>query len=449
MNPDARRRRPRIWSVHRPSRVAMSQDRHSQSTAEPPGRLNPERLVDSLSLGPRWARCGVALGLVVADFGLRRLLMPLSSPNLRLVTVLPAVVLAAWLGGFDAALVATAASTLIAAHWLPPEGSLRVDDPHEVAALFVFAAVAVLIALVIDRLHRTRRRLEEQSAGLARETAARARSEERLRALAIERAGLADAEREARAAAETANRAKDEFLVTLAHELRNPLSAITMAARLLEEAGESTGSASRYRDVISRQAGQIGRIVDDLLDAGRIMSGKIVIHRHRVALDDVVRCTVTTLQTAGRLTQHAIELQLEPVWVEADPARMEQVVVNLLGNAVKYTPAGGAVEVSLRRHAAEAVLLVRDNGVGMPPDLVPRVFDLFVQGGRGGENGPVGLGIGLALVRRIIELHGGAIAAASPGAGQGSTFTVRLPACDATAAEAPDAARRSVPLGAS
>jgi CheY-like chemotaxis protein/anti-sigma regulatory factor (Ser/Thr protein kinase) len=172
----------------------------------------------------------------------------------------------------------------------------------------------------------------------------------------------------------------------------------------------------------------MARLMDDLLDVGRVMTGKILLDRAPLDLASAAAHALAALKAGGRTGGHAVRADLQPVWVHADATRIEQVVSNLVGNAAKYTPAGGTIEVSTRREGQDAVLRVADSGIGMLPDLVPRVFDLFVQGARGLDRAQGGLGIGLTLVRRLAELHGGTATAASAGEGKGSVFTVRLPA---------------------
>jgi PAS domain S-box-containing protein len=237
-----------------------------------------------------------------------------------------------------------------------------------------------------------------------------------------EREALLRSERAARKEAEAANRAKDEFLAMLGHELRNPLQAISMAARLLQ----SLDSLEKARGVITRQSEHLSRLVDDLLDAARVTSGKIVLSRRPLDLAELVsECIVTACET-GQIDRHAVETDLETVWVDGDAARLSQIVMNLLSNAGKYTPKGGQILVRVKG-GDEAVITVSDNGAGISPDILPRVFDLFARGEFGFQRSPAGLGIGLTLVRRIAELHGGRAEAVSEGPGRGSTFTVRLP----------------------
>jgi len=243
-------------------------------------------------------------------------------------------------------------------------------------------------------------------------------------------ADAARAVRERENALRAADRAKDEFLAMLGHELRNPLGALLTAAHLLEETGPREGPGKTAPEIISRQVRHMTRLVDDLLDVSRVTSGKVELSRRPLDLAELASGVVDSLRAAGRLDEHEVRLDAEPAWVHADGARLEQVLANLIGNAVKYTPAGGRIEVEVARRGRDAVLAVTDSGVGLPAELVPRVFDLFVQGERSLDRSLGGLGIGLTLVKRLVELHGGSVAAASDGEGTGARFTVRLPAIE-------------------
>jgi signal transduction histidine kinase/ActR/RegA family two-component response regulator len=247
-------------------------------------------------------------------------------------------------------------------------------------------------------------------------------------AVAVQKARLLAAAHAARAEAEAASRGKDELLAMLGHELRNPLAAIANAARVLDTAGAPEETARRAREVIARQNAHLARLVDDLLDVARVTSGKIALTRKPLELAEAVRRGVATLAASGRTEQHRVTLELEPVWAHVDETRLEQVVSNLVGNALRFTPPGGTIGVTLRAAGGEAVLEIRDSGMGIAPEMLPRVFDMFVQGARGSDGGPGGLGLGLTLVRRIVELHGGTVGAASDGLGRGSVFTLHLPA---------------------
>jgi len=232
--------------------------------------------------------------------------------------------------------------------------------------------------------------------------------------------------------AQLANRAKDEFLAMLGHELRNPLAAITSAVHLLGHATANRADpATLARDVIDRQARHLARLVDDLLDVGRVIAGKIVLTRQPLDLAEAVNRSLIALRATGRLDQHDVAVETAPVWVDVDAVRLEQVVDNLVGNALKYTPTGGCIRVSVHRNGSDGVLDVQDTGVGIPGDLLPRIFDLFTQGDQRVDRARGGLGIGLTLVKRLVELQGGTVHASSEGTGKGSRFTVRLRAIPA------------------
>jgi signal transduction histidine kinase/ActR/RegA family two-component response regulator len=247
-------------------------------------------------------------------------------------------------------------------------------------------------------------------------------------AIAVDNSRLYRQAERARSEAEAASRAKDEFLAMLGHELRNPLAAITNAATILNIVGAREERAVRAGEVISRQVRHLAALVDDLLDVARVTAGKIALTRRPLDLADTVRRVLATLDPGRRGPSPTIEADLRGVWIHADETRAEQIVSNLVANALKFTPPDGVVHVTVEPHESHAQLTVRDTGIGIPRDLLPRVFDLFVQGARTADRSQGGLGIGLTLVRRLVELHGGAVTASSAGPGHGSRFTVRLPA---------------------
>jgi two-component system, sensor histidine kinase len=227
--------------------------------------------------------------------------------------------------------------------------------------------------------------------------------------------------------ADTANRARDDFLAMLGHELRNPLAAIASATAILKRIGGPSDTAARSRAVIERQVQHLKRLVDDFLDAARVQAGKITLNRRPLDLAEVVAQAVAVVGGNDATARHPIRVDAESVGVDADPTRLEQIVVNLLTNAVKFSPSGQPVRISVSAQGDLAVLVVEDDGAGMARDVVPRIFDLFFQGERTAARSEGGLGIGLTLVKRLTELHGGSVEARSPGAGQGSTFTLRFP----------------------
>jgi signal transduction histidine kinase/ActR/RegA family two-component response regulator len=255
---------------------------------------------------------------------------------------------------------------------------------------------------------------------------------EREKLLAAEREAR-EHEHQARLSAERANKLKDEFLAMLGHELRNPLAAISSAAQVLElsagrpDAAATAGNATR---IIRRQSQQLARLTDDLLDAGRVVLGRIQLHRRPLDLAAVVRGCIETLSNANGLEGYEVIVALEPAWIDGDPTRIEQIVTNLLTNAVKYTPSPGTIEVRVQRVDHQSVLRVRDSGIGIEPDLLPRIFDLFVQGARAPDRAQGGLGIGLTMVRRLAELHGGRVQVTSAGTDCGSEFEVTFQAIE-------------------
>jgi signal transduction histidine kinase len=231
----------------------------------------------------------------------------------------------------------------------------------------------------------------------------------------------------ARSDAEAANRAKDDFLGMLGHELRNPLAAIISAVSILDRIGQQDDVAERARGAIRHQITHLGRLVDDLLDIAHVTSGDIALSCEPLNLATSVQRSVSDLASTGRLERHVIDVRAEPVWANADPARLNQIVANLLTNAIKYTSPGGTICVRVGGEEDQAVVGVADTGIGIPPSLLPHVFDLPVQGERRLDRAQAGLGVGLTLVRRLVDLHGGRVEVFSEGPGRGSEFLVRLP----------------------
>jgi PAS domain S-box-containing protein len=226
-----------------------------------------------------------------------------------------------------------------------------------------------------------------------------------------------------------ADRRKDEFLAMLAHELRNPLAPISTAAQLLNLLYVSEPKVKETSDIISRQVEHMTRLVDDLLDVSRVTRGLVTIKREALDMKDIVAEAVDQTRPLIEARRHQVSFDLpaQPVWIDGDHTRLVQVTANLLNNAAKYTPEGGEIHVSLVREDEQAVLRVRDNGAGISPELQPELFELFSQGKRTLDRSQGGLGLGLALVKKLVELHGGSVGAYSEGAGRGSEFTFRLP----------------------
>ena len=327
--------------------------------------------------------------------------------------------------------------------WLDPEQrdkgmrSLRAGKPiHNVEARFRMKngeeRVTVLAADVVM--------IEGERCVLAAliDITDRKRTEEELRERREEAEALAESLR-------AADRAKDAFLAMLGHELRNPLGTITNAVAVLDKAGGSEISRNLIA-VIGRQAGHLARLVDDLLDVARLTSGKIELRPQCVDLRALAAQCLEARARAGGEADHSVALRGEAVHVHGDPTRLAQVLDNLVDNALKYTSPGGRVEIITELRGDQAVLRVRDSGIGMPAELVPHVFDLFTQAPQSLERSHGGLGLGLALVKRLVELHEGSVSASSAGPGQGSEFTVMFPAVAEPADRSP-AASGGAPAG--
>jgi signal transduction histidine kinase len=235
------------------------------------------------------------------------------------------------------------------------------------------------------------------------------------------------------AALREADQRKDQFLALLAHELRNPLSPLTAASQLI---ALEPGNMSQVREmgiILSRQVEQLKRLIDDLLDVSRISSGKLQLRREPVALSEAIAAALDVSRPIIDASSHMLEVFLppEPLVIDGDKVRLAQVVGNLLINAAKYTPKGGRIDLEVRRDEGQAVICVRDNGIGIPPEMLPKVFGLFTQVDTSNTRAQGGLGIGLPLAKTLVQMHGGMIQGFSGGAGKGSEFTVKLPLTDA------------------
>jgi signal transduction histidine kinase/ActR/RegA family two-component response regulator len=316
-----------------------------------------------------------------------------------------AVILAAWHGGLGPALV-TLVLTLVTSAWLfsSPPSAFPEPLPRAMIGLGVFFVMGIVTAVLSESMRKAQRRAE---------------------ALAAEAISQREQIREA-------DRRKDEFLAILSHELRNPLAPIRTALDLLRLGQADAATTEWARNMIERQVGQLVRMVDDLLDVSRIVRGKIELRNESVELRRIFELAVETAKPAMDARNHELTVSLpsEPLFVWADPIRLAQVVANLLTNAAKYTEPRGHLWLSGERDAAgnEVTIRVRDTGIGISPEMRPRVFDLFTQAAPGGSGSQGGLGIGLTLVKYLVELGGGRVEARSEGLGQGSEFVVYLPA---------------------
>jgi signal transduction histidine kinase len=369
-------------------------------------------------------RYGFALLAFAAALLVRLALDPLLGDRLPFLFACLAVVAVAWHGGFGPSALALGLGTLATAYFfLPPRHTLADSLAAHRVQVSGFLFLGLTIGLFSERLRAARRRAEgharealRQRQELEQEVARRKRLEEELQRRAQELAA--------------ADRRKDEFLAMLSHELRGPLAPLRTAAQVLRLRGPADPHGQEACDIIDRQVTHLGRLVDDLLDVSRITRGKVTLHRRRLAVADVLAAAVEAARPALDARGHRLGVTSppEPLWVEGDPTRLAQVVGNLLTNAAKYTPDGGDVRLTAGREADQAVIRVRDTGVGIAADLLPHVFELFTQGEHPPGRSEGGLGIGLTVVRGLAELHGGRVEALSDGPGQGSEFVVRLPA---------------------
>jgi signal transduction histidine kinase/ActR/RegA family two-component response regulator len=304
---------------------------------------------------------------------------------------------------------ASAAADALAHHRVPAMAAVQVDEMQQLQAA----------------MHETGRMLVAGEA--TRQAILREAEEARARA------------EQAQKVAEDQNRAKDEFLAMLGHELRNPLAAIASGVAMLNLPGTEGERATKVKAIIERQTRHLGRLVDDLLDAHRILHRKITLARVPLDLKAAVEACLSSFEARGAMRTHRIAVELQPAVILADPTRLEQMLTNLVDNAVKYTPDGGSIRVTLRVEGDEAVLAVADTGIGLAPELLSKAFDVFVQG-KVVNRSKGGLGIGLAVVNALAQQHDAVLAAESVGLNQGSVFTLRFPVVQA----APDAdARRA------
>jgi signal transduction histidine kinase len=330
-------------------------------------------------------------------------------PPVRSPLWLAAVAVSAWYGGRAAGLVTSVVAALTKLYFVIPPRGFRIDAIEDVLQLLVFILVAVLISTLTGALRR---------------------------ADAAKRALIRN-EQAARAEAETANREKDVFLAKISHELRTPLQAASSWAHVLE--------AARYDDKafvdalarLHRSLSAQSHLIDDLLAASRIIGGKIRLTTEPVALAPIIEAAVGTAKAAAINPQPRVTVNLDTSMgpVLGDRARLEQVVCNLLSNALKFTPADGRIDVCLERIGDRASIVVADTGCGIPAETLPRVFDEFWQVAPAGAGAVGGLGLGLAIVRQLVEMHGGTIQAASKGVGLGATFVVELPVIQECVAE--------------
>jgi signal transduction histidine kinase/CheY-like chemotaxis protein len=321
-----------------------------------------------------------------------------------------AVLVASWEGGLRPGLLATLLSAVATDFFLvPPFYSLQIGKIGHRGDLLLFVVIGVLISSLSEKRLRLVRQLQR------------------------------------------ADRSKDEFLATLAHELRNPLAPISNSVEYLRLNPSPDPHARRLCEIIKRQVDQLTRLVEDLLDISRITRGKLELRRESIELAQVVESAVETARPSIDTQGHELSVRLPPerIVLDADPIRLAQVFSNLLNNAAKFTPPGGGIQLVAERYGADVVVAVRDNGIGILADDLPRIFEIFAQVGRATRASMSGVGIGLAHSKRLVEMHGGTIGAASDGLGEGSEFKVRLPVAAATAgikSKGPSREQKRIPL---
>jgi signal transduction histidine kinase len=365
---------------------------------------------------PALLRYGFAVLAVLLALLIRWPLQPLLGLSAPFLFFFPAIMAAAWYGRLGPGLLATALSVLASGVlFLEPVGLLTIAGLPGQVQLVLFGSIGVFISLLNEALHREKHRVEEAAARLLRAQEEARKSEERFRIAA--------------GSAEEANRAKDDFLAVVSHELRTPLNAMMGWAQILLAADADPERRQKGLETIVRNGRLQAQLIDDLLDVSRIITGKMRLDVRPVELVPVIDAAIESIRPAAEAKQISLRRILDPLAgpVAGDPSRLQQVVWNLLANAVKFTPKGGKVEVRLERVNSHVEILVADTGIGIGPAFLPHVFDRFRQLDNSIKRQHGGLGLGLAIVRHLIELHGGTVRAKSPGDGQGSTFIVMLP----------------------
>lgn len=362
----------------------------------------------SLAVAPRDARLryGLALVFVAAAWAVRLLFFRDLGTTAPYILFFPAVMLAALYGGAGPSILAATLSVGIANYyWVEPTGQFAFSDPAQWTATGLFYADCLLLILVARAVQRAR-----------------------------ERAAAAEAERRfAQRAEQTfrdADRRKDAFLATLSHEVRNALAPISNSLEIMERARGDSALSDSARVTVEQQVAHLNRIVDDLLDVSRITRDKLELRSAPVDIASIIKVSLEASQPLAARAGHTINVQMPatPVYVDADAMRLAQVFTNLLNNACKYTEAAGRIDVTVRLDAGEAVVAVKDNGIGIAPEMMQLVFEPFAQVDQSIARAQGGLGIGLSLARRLVEMHGGELIGRSDGLARGSEFVVRLPA---------------------
>jgi signal transduction histidine kinase len=347
------------------------------------------------------------------------------------IPFIAAVAIAAWYGGLRPGLLATALSAVCADYFFVPERyALAVDTPRAVVGLAVFTLVGGLISALCESLHRMCRRLENEREKLRVSVVDETRIHQSLVLNASREHSRAAQMEELAKALTDCDRRKSEFLITIAHELRNPLVPLRNLIHVLRAKAISSPDLQWVTDLLHGQLGLMTRLIDDLLEVARVGCGKFELHLQKLELAPLLRGALDAARPAIEAREHELTLNLpgEPVFLNADGVRLAQVFSNLLNNAVKYSEPGGRIGLSCECHDGAIEIRVKDSGIGIPADMLELIFEPFIQLEAARQRAPGGLGIGLALARRLVGLHGGTLTARSDGPGAGSEFCVRLPA---------------------
>jgi signal transduction histidine kinase/ActR/RegA family two-component response regulator len=364
-------------------------------------------------------RYSAAVALVLLIGGARAALAPLLGTQAPLLPFLLAVFISVYLGGKGPALLASLLTPLLATLWFT-------TWPHDappwqwLGHVAYFVGIALLTTFLLSEL---------QWRSLA-ERAARQAADDNALQLRL----TADALREA-------NRQKDDFLAMLAHELRNPLAPIRNVAQILANGSLDANVVRQSSELLRRQANQLTRLVDDLLDVARIRRGSVTLQREPVDVERCIEMAIEAVQPQLDQKQQTVVLHgaSDTVMVDGDAVRLGQVLSNLLTNASKYSAEGTHIRINIEGSADEVTVRIRDEGIGIDAQMLPQVFELFVQGDRSLDRSGGGLGIGLTIARHLVEMHGGSVVASSDGAGKGSEFCVRLPRLASVVRPAPEA----------
>jgi len=356
-------------------------------------RLRESLIGPRLQTEPAWLRYGLAVGLLVCTAFARVELIPLIGQHSPLLAFVLPVLATCYLCGRGPAWLIALASPVLGT-WFFQDDFTWADPLGWVAHVTFFVLVCAALVELLHHLQITHRQLLDSEARLLE-----------------------------------ADRRKNEFLAMLAHELRNPLASILNIAPILGSKAYEPSTVRQMSGVLMRQASHLARLVDDLLDVARITSGKIELRQQSLVVQDVVDDALETTQPLLAVRQQRVTFDPppQPLKVDGDPDRLKQVIGNLLSNAAKFSPDGGRIYVGLAQVAGTVQIRVRDEGVGMDAQLLPHVFDLFVQGDQSLDRAQGGLGIGLTVAKRLVELHGGRIEVRSDGPGRGSEFTILLP----------------------